>query len=108
MARLAEQRWPRVLFFLLLGTFSTTLVAVPAATSWMLISLVLMGVITSFFSEQRLFCRYLCPINSYISLYSTTGRVMVRPVAAKPCDVRSGLPHWQRQRMGMPLRTLRR
>src|ERR1035438_8147317 len=33
--------WPRVLFFLLLGTFSTTLVAVPAATSWMLISLVL-------------------------------------------------------------------
>ncbi len=78
--------WPRVLFFLLLGTFSTTLVAVPAATSWMLISLVLMGVITSFFSEQRLFCRHLCPINSYISLYSTTGRVMVRPIAAKPCD----------------------
>jgi polyferredoxin len=78
--------WPRVLFFLLLGTFSTTLVAVPAATSWMLISLVLMGVITSFFSEQRLFCRHLCPINSYISLYSTTGRVMVRSVAAETCD----------------------
>jgi polyferredoxin len=78
--------WPRVLFFLLLGTFSTTLVAVPAATSWMLISLVLMAVITSFFSEQRLFCRHLCPINSYISLYSTTGRVVVRSVAAKPCD----------------------
>lgn len=78
--------WPRVLFFLLLGTFSTTLVAVTAATSWMLISLVLMAVITSFFSEQRLFCRHLCPINSYISLYSTTGRLAVRAVDAKPCD----------------------
>ena len=78
--------WPRVLFFLLLGTFSTTLVAVPSATSWMLIGLVLMAVLVSVFSEQRLFCRYLCPINSYISLYSTTGRVMVRSVSAKACD----------------------
>jgi polyferredoxin len=77
--------WPRVLFSLLLGTFSTTLVAVPAATSWMLIALVLMAVATSVFSEQRLFCRYLCPINSYISLYATTGRVMVRSVSAKAC-----------------------
>jgi len=78
--------WPRVLFFLLLGTFSTTLVALPPATSWMLIGLVGMAVLVSVFPEQRLFCRYLCPINSYISLYSTTGRVMVRSVSAKACD----------------------
>lgn len=77
--------WPRVLFFLLLGTFSTTLVALPPATSWMLIGLVLLAVLLSFFPEQRLFCRYLCPINSYISLYSTTGRVMVRSVSAQAC-----------------------
>ena len=78
--------WPRVLFFLLLGTFSTTLVALPPATSWMLIGLVVMAVLVSVFPEQRLFCLYLCPINSYISLYSTTGRVMVRSVSAKACD----------------------
>ena len=78
--------WPRVLLFLLLGTFSTTLVAVPAATSWMLIGLVLMAVATSVFPEQRLFCRHLCPINSYISLYSTTGRLMVRPVSTQTCS----------------------
>src|ERR1035437_6741993 len=57
--------WPRVLFFLLLGTFSPTLVELPPATSWMLISLVVMAVLVSVFPEQRLFCRYLCPINSY-------------------------------------------
>jgi heme/copper-type cytochrome/quinol oxidase subunit 2 len=77
--------WPRVILFLLLGTFSTTLVAVPAATSWMLIALVVMAILTSFYPEPRLFCRYLCPINSYISLYSTTGRVAVRAVASQPC-----------------------
>jgi hypothetical protein len=43
--------WPRVLLFLLLGTFSTTLVAVPAATSWMLIALVVMAILTSHFPE---------------------------------------------------------
>ena len=77
--------WPRVLLFLLLGTFSTTLVALPPATSWMLIGLIAISILTSFFPEQRLFCRHICPINSYISLYSTTGRVIVRSVSAQVC-----------------------
>jgi hypothetical protein len=83
--RWLSNAWPRVLLFLLLGTFSTTLVALPPATSWMLIGLVAMAILTSFFPDQRLFCRYLCPINSYISLYSTTGRVMVRSVSSQVC-----------------------
>ena len=77
--------WPRVILFLLLGTFSTTIVAIPAATSWMLIGLMLMAVLLSVFPDQRLFCRHLCPINSYISLYSSTGRVMVRSVSGHTC-----------------------
>jgi polyferredoxin len=78
--------WPRVLLFLLLGTFSTTIVALPPATSWMLIGLVALALVTSIFPEQRVFCRYLCPINSYISLYSTTGRVMVRSTSSQVCS----------------------
>jgi polyferredoxin len=77
--------WPRVLLFLLLGTFSTAVVALPPATSWMLIGLVILAIIVSFFPKQRVFCRYLCPINSYISLYSTTGRVIVRSVSSQTC-----------------------
>ncbi len=77
--------WPRVLLFLLLGTFSTTLVALPPATSWMLIGLVVMAMLTAFFPEQRLFCRHLCPINSYISLYSAAGRLMVRSISLQVC-----------------------
>ena len=77
--------WPRVILFLLLGTFSTTLVALPPATSWMLIGLAAMAVLTAFFSEQRIFCRHLCPVNSYISLYSAAGRVMVRSGSSETC-----------------------
>jgi polyferredoxin len=77
--------WPRVVLFLLLGTFSTTLVALPPATSWMLIGLVLLAIVVSFLSEDRSFCRYLCPINGYISIYSTTGRLAVRSVSSQKC-----------------------
>jgi polyferredoxin len=77
--------WPRVLLFLLLGTFSTAIIAQPAATSWVLVGLMLLAAVTSVFPEQRLFCRHLCPINSYISLYSTTGRVAVRATSAATC-----------------------
>lgn len=77
--------WPRVILFLLLGTFSTSIIAVPAATSWMLIGLMLTAVLVSVFPEQRIFCRHLCPINCYISLYSSTGRLIVRSVSRDTC-----------------------
>ena len=78
--------WPRVILFLLLGTFSTSIVALPPATSWLLIGLAVMAILTAVFPEQRLFCRHLCPINSYISLYSMTGRIMVRSVSEATCS----------------------
>jgi len=78
--------WPRTLLFLLLGTFSMALVAVPAATSWLLIGLAGLAVLTSLFPEQRLFCRHLCPINGFIGLYSMTGRLMARSVSPETCS----------------------
>jgi hypothetical protein len=83
--RWLSNAWPRLLFFLLLGTFSTALVALPPATSWMLLGLAFLALLTSFFPEQRLFCRYLCPINSFIGLYSMTGRLMARSVSPSKC-----------------------
>ncbi len=78
--------WPRTLLFLLLGTFSMALVAVPAATSWLLIGLAGLAVLTSLFPEQRLFCRHLCPINAFIGLYAMTGRLLARSVSAETCS----------------------
>ncbi len=80
-----RSNWPSLLFFLLLGTFSTTIVALPPATSWLLVGLVTMALLTSFFYEQRLFCRHLCPINAFISLYAKTGRLTARSASAETC-----------------------
>lgn len=84
--RWLRNRWPSVLLILLLGTFSSALVALPPATSWLLIGLALVPVATFFFSEQRLFCRFVCPINSFISLYSMAGRLAIRSVSAQTCS----------------------
>jgi hypothetical protein len=77
--------WPSLIFFLFLGTFSTAIVALPPATSWLLAGLVLLAIATSVFPEQRIFCRYLCPIKSYISLYSMTGRLALRSASELVC-----------------------
>jgi hypothetical protein len=77
--------WPRTLLFLLLGTFSLALVAIPAATSWLLAGLAGLAVATAFFQGQRLFCRHLCPINGFISLYAMTGRLMARSISGEVC-----------------------
>jgi polyferredoxin len=77
--------WPSLIFFLLLGTFSSAIIALPPATSWLLTGLVLLALATSVFSEQRIFCRYLCPIKSYISLYSMTGRLAMRSASELVC-----------------------
>jgi hypothetical protein len=77
--------WPSLLFFMLLGTFGATLVALPAATSLLLTGLIVLAIFASVFPDSRLFCRYLCPIKSYISLYSMTGRLMARPASAQTC-----------------------
>ncbi len=77
--------WPRVILFLALGTFSTVLVALPPATSWLLIGLAGLAAITSPFLGRRFFCRFLCPVNSFIGLYSMTGRLMARSVSPATC-----------------------
>ncbi len=77
--------WPRLFLFLLLATFSTVLIAVPAATGGLLIGLVGLALLTAFFPQQRLFCRHLCPINAFLSLYAMTGRLLVRHVSTEIC-----------------------
>lgn len=78
--------WPRVLSFLALGTFSTALVALPPATSWLLIGMAVLAALGSCFFGRRFFCRSLCPVNGFISLYAMTGRLMARPVSSSTCS----------------------
>jgi polyferredoxin len=57
-------------FFMMLATFSTTLVAVPAMSGLTVLALVLVPTIMSSVWELRAFCRYVCPVNVFVGPYS--------------------------------------
>ena len=97
-----ERLWP-IKYMIFLGLFGLSLYSVALAETFaevepfktaiilkfnrefMFIAIALLWLLPGLFIE-RFFCRYLCPINSYISLYSTAGRVMVRAVSPQPCS----------------------
>ena len=71
--------WLRLLFFLGLGTFSASLAGQPRWTAITLLSLATVAIVMSLVWELRAFCRYVCPVASFISLYSIS---MTRPSGA--------------------------
>lgn len=50
-----------------------------------LLLLASLPIVMSFIWELRAFCRYLCPVASYIASYSVVGRLMVRKRDAEVC-----------------------
>ncbi|MHC4401287.1 MAG: 4Fe-4S binding protein [Planctomycetota bacterium] len=86
--------WPRTLVFLLLGTFSIVLVAVPRLTGWLILGLFALAAIMAMIWEHRAFCRYLCPVNTFVGLYSKAAKLALRaadPDVCTRCRVRSCL-----------------
>jgi polyferredoxin len=77
--------WLRLLLFLGLGTFSASLAGQPRWTAITLTMMVLVPMIMSLVWELRSFCRFVCPVASFISCYSIPGRLMVRKRDAQVC-----------------------
>ena len=77
--------WLRLILFLVLGTLSASLAGQPKWTAVTLIIMVVAGIAMSLVWELRSFCRYVCPVATFISAYSTLGRLMVRKREAETC-----------------------
>ncbi|MGQ9564743.1 MAG: hypothetical protein ACUVTH_14530 [Thermogutta sp.] len=76
----------RVLILLVLGTFSTAIVAVPRVTGLVILGLVLVSVITSLVWKLRFFCVYLCPVAAFLSTYSPLAWLSFRPKERRICE----------------------
>ena len=90
--RWLENDWPRTFGFLILGTFSTVLVAVPRLSGWLVLGLVVLAAAMALIWELRSFCRYVCPVNAFVGLYSKMGKLALRaadPAVCARCRVRS-------------------
>lgn len=88
-----RRRWPRQMKniwlqnagFLGMALFSTMILTRPSVTAWVLLGLLLLGVIMSAVYENRVFCRYICPVGGFIGLYSLTATVELRVKDAQVC-----------------------
>jgi hypothetical protein len=84
--------WLRLLFFVALGSLSASLAGQPRWTAYLLLSLAAMSLLMAVVWEHRAFCRYLCPVASFISAYSAVGRLMVRNRDDEVCSTCKGKP----------------
>lgn len=77
--------WIQNLLFLGLCTFSTILVTRPALTAVVLLVMVGAALVVHAVFSRRSFCRYLCPLNSWMSVYAMTAMSEVRPRSRELC-----------------------
>lgn len=82
---LLDNSWLMLFSFLLLGTFSTTIVSVPRISGLVILSLIILSTIMALIFELRAFCRYVCPINSFIGHYARIGQLSLRPKEKAIC-----------------------
>jgi hypothetical protein len=78
--------WPRLFVFMLLATFSTTLVATPAISGITVLMLLLVPTFMSAIWELRAFCRYVCPVSVFVGPYSRMSLISIRNKTQTVCD----------------------
>lgn len=89
-------RWPRQLKnmwvqnigFLLLATFSVMILTRPSLSSAVLLGLMLTALALSLLYDNRVFCRYVCPVSGFVGLYA-----MAAPIELRVRDTQTCLTH---------------
>jgi len=84
--------WPRTIAIVVLGTFSTVLVAKPRISGWVILGVIVLPLMMALIWELRAFCRYLCPVSSFAALYAKLSKLALRaadPDICGSCEVRS-------------------
>lgn len=81
-----KNSWLRLFIFLVLSTFSTTLVAKPWVSGIAVLILILVPTMMSFVWELRAFCRYICPVSVFMTPFSGMSHVTLRNKSQAVCD----------------------
>lgn len=78
--------WLKLIVFLLLATFSTTLVANPRISGITVLMLILVPTFMALFWELRAFCRYVCPVSVFVGPFSRMSTLALRNKSQEVCD----------------------
>ena len=83
---LLSNDWPRLFVFMVLATFSTTLVATPVISGITVLLLLIFPTLMAVIWELRAFCRYLCPVSVFVGPYSRMSLLSIRNKSQEICD----------------------
>jgi polyferredoxin len=78
--------WLKLLVFLVLATFSTTLVATPFISGISVLMLMIVPTLMSGIWELRAFCRYVCPVSVFVGPFSRMSTLALRNKSQSVCD----------------------
>ncbi len=81
-----KKDWVRLIVFLVLATFSTTLVATPSLSGIAVLMLMIVPTLMSIVWELRAFCRYVCPVSVYVGPFSRMSTLSLRNKSQDVCD----------------------
>jgi polyferredoxin len=87
-----KNSWLRLFFFLLLATFSTTLVATPVISGLSVMLLLLIPTFMSMVWGLRSFCKYVCPVSVFVAPHARMSTVALRCKSQSVCD--KCIPHF--------------
>lgn len=76
----------QTLALLLIGTFSSAIVAVPRVTGFLFLLLVVAASLSTLFGRIRTFCLYLCPVAAFLKTYSGFSKAYIRPKNHELCE----------------------
>jgi hypothetical protein len=80
-----KNMWLQNIGFLLVATFSAVILTRPNISSAVLVVLMLIAVVLSVIYDNRVFCRYICPVGGFIGLYSMMSPLELRVRDCKTC-----------------------
>jgi hypothetical protein len=83
---LLDNSWLRLVVFMILATFSTTLVAIPKISGLTILLLVVLPTLMAVIWEHRSFCRYVCPVPAFVVPFSRMSMVKLGNVSQEVCD----------------------
>lgn len=81
-----KNSWLRLIFFLILATFSTTLVAIPKISGIAILILFLIPTLMALIWELRTFCRYVCPVSVFVGPFSGLSLLAIRNKSQNICN----------------------
>jgi len=81
-----NNNWLRLIVFLILATFSTTLVATPRISGITVLLLLIAPTFMALIWELRAFCRYVCPVSVFVGPFSGMSLLALRNKSQSVCD----------------------